>query len=64
VYKHLFPQIMRLIHLHRRDPIGFDISRLYAQIRGAALELAKFEYLPQEIFIYWPRKSPTQHRET
>ena len=63
VYKHLFPQIMRLIDMHRRDPIAFHITRLYAQIRGAALQLASLNYVPQNIFVYWPRRGPSHHCE-
>ena len=33
-------------------------------MRRSVARHCKFEYLPQEIFVYWPRKSPTQHRET
>ena len=50
--------------MHHRDPIAFDISRVYAQIRGAALQLPKLNYIPQEIFVYWPCKGPSQHRES
>lgn len=55
---------MKLIHLHRCDPVEFDLKTTYAHIRGAGLRLTSLGYHPHEIFVFWPRKAPTQHRES
>jgi len=55
---------MKKIHEHRQNPIAYDQTMLYQDIRGLGAQLAELNYSPQKIFVYWPRKGANQSRET
>jgi hypothetical protein len=64
IFKHSFPVIMNMLHLHRLKPLENTQEQVYAKIRGAALTLVTLEYRAKDIFTFYKRRGPNQHRET
>jgi hypothetical protein len=64
IFKHSFPVIMKMLHLHRLKPLENTQEQVYAKIRGAALTLVTLDYRAKDIFTFYKRRGPNQHRET
>jgi hypothetical protein len=53
-----------MLHLHRLKPLENTLEQVYATIRGAALTLVTLNYRAKDIFTFYKRRGPNQHRET
>jgi hypothetical protein len=64
IFKHSFPVVMKMLHLHRLKPLEYTQEQVYATIRGAAFTLVTLNYRAKDIFTFYKRRGPNQHRET
>jgi hypothetical protein len=63
VYRHLFPQLMRLLHIHRTNPAELSREQCYSKVRSLGVQLEELNYDPRKILVFRPRNGPSQHRQ-
>jgi hypothetical protein len=63
IYKLSFPVIMKELHLLHTKPLENKQEDAFAKIRGAALNLVTLNYRAKDIFVFYKRTAPNQHRQ-